>query len=246
MSRGKSLRRRSTALLLSMPFFLFGVSVQGYAQNRGSAETGGAEGPGVTLCLAVTALADMRAIVVVPSGTVFAAQAPVRSKKPHGAVVAVTQALVTTETVTLMAIQPCSGADAAGVVSATRGWHGPVALSGGRGQVFHPAGRISGNGLDTGWLDADAPLRALVRAGGLSATVHGRLPQDVRLLESAADQDAADKEAQARLSVQPGESGPSSDTGQAGDAGNPVAGLLPDMSEGAIAADDLPSQRHGH
>lgn len=241
MKTGRSLRRRDAALLLSLFLFCGGA----LAAEQASASGGAADGPEVTVCLAVAALSDARAIVVVPSGTVFAAQGKARGKKAHGATVTTGQALVTTETVTLTATQPCVGADAAGVVSATRGWRGPAAVSGGREQVFRPVGRVSGNGLDTRWLD-DETLRALVQAGGLSATAHGRLSQDVRLLESAADQEDADREEQARAAASSStrtEENGRSGVGAQGAAADPALGALPDMSEGATAADDLPSQR---
>jgi hypothetical protein len=241
MKTGRSLRRRDAALLLSLFLFCGGA----LAAEQASASGGAADGPEVTVCLAVAALSDARAIVVVPSGTVFAAQGKARGKKAHGATVTTGQALVTTETVTLTATQPCVGADAAGVVSATRGWRGPAAVSGGREQVFRPVGRVSGNGLDTRWLD-DETLRALVQAGGLSATAHGRLSQDVRLLESAADQEDADREEQARAAASSStrtEENGRSGVGAQGAAADPALGTLPDMSEGATAADDLPSQR---
>lgn len=241
MKTGRSLRRRDAALLLSLFLFCGGA----LAPEQASASGGAADGPEVTVCLAVAALSDARAIVVVPSGTVFAAQGKARGKKAHGATVTTGQALVTTETVTLTATQPCVGADAAGVVSATRGWHGPAAVSGSREQVFRPVGRVSGNGLDTRWLD-DETLRALVQAGGLSATAHGRLSQDVRLLESAADQEDADREEQARAAASSStrtEENGRSGVGAQGAAADPALGALPDMSEGATAADDLPSQR---
>lgn len=243
MKTGQPLRRRGAVLPLSLSLFLFCGGV--LAAEQASASGGAADGPDVTVCLAVTALSDVRAIVVVPSGTVFAAEDKAHGKKAHGAAVATGQALVTTETVTLTATQPCVGADAAGVVSATRGWHGPATFSGGRGQAFRPVGRVSGNGLDTRWLD-DETLRALVQAGGLSATAHGRLSQDVRLLESAADQEDADREEQARAAASP--SMRAEENGQSGAAPqgavtDPGLGVLPDMSEGAAAVDDLPSQR---
>ncbi len=241
MKTGQPLRRRDAALLLSLFLFCGGA----LAAEQASASGGAADGPEVTVCLVVAALSDARAIVVVPSGTVFAAQGKARGKKAHGAAMTTGQALVTTETVTLTATQPCVGADAAGVVSATRGWRGPAAVSGGREQVFRPAGRVSGNGLDTRWLD-DETLRALVQAGGLSATAHGRLSQDVRLLESAADQEDADREEQARAAVSSSmrtEENGRSGVGPQGAVADPALGTLPDMPEGATAADDLPSQR---
>jgi hypothetical protein len=247
MKTGTPSRRRGAVRPLSLALFLVCGGL--LAAGQASASGGPVDGADVTVCLAVPALSDARAIVVVPSGTVFAAQGKARGKKVNGAAMATGQALVTTETVTLTATQPCVGADAAGVVSVTRGWHGPAALSGGQGQVYRPVGRVSGNGLDSRWLDADETLRALVQAGGLSATAHGRLSQDVRLLESAADQEDADREQQARAVASPStraEENRQSGAGQQGAVARSGADALPDMSEGAVATDDLPSQRHTH
>ena len=244
MNTGRPLLRWSALLPLFLSVFLFG----GGEQANATPEAAG--GAGVTVCLAVAALSDVRAIVVVPSGTVFEAPGRIVSRvsgkspgrKAHAAVMGLAQALVTTETVTLTATEPCAGADAAGVVSATRGWRGPVALPAGHALTLNPAGRISGNGLETGWQEDDETLRALVQAGGLSATAHGRLPQTVRLLESAADRDDADAEAQARAAAQ--SATPLSADGQRQGAAVSAPGSGLDMSEGAMAADDLPSQRH--
>ncbi|MFT9417302.1 hypothetical protein [Acetobacter sp.] len=141
------------------------------------------DGP-TTVCITAQAAQQPQTLVVVPSGTVFAAEDTARSG-PAG-YVPQAQAVVTTETITLTHMQPCMAADASSVVSHTRHWlHEKVHSH--SGQVLHAVGEISGNGVDTGMEDEDTALRDLVHSGALSLSINRTVQDPVFLQESDAD-----------------------------------------------------------
>lgn len=137
----------------------------------------------VTVCLSAQAAQPAQTLVVVPSGTVFATQAPGGGHPEHAPPA---QALVTTETITLTHMQPCTGADASSVVSHTRHWLGEKVRPR-NGLVLYALGEVSGNGVDTDMGDEDASLRGLVHDGALSATINHTVQDPVFLQESDAD-----------------------------------------------------------
>lgn len=156
--------------------FLAGVSLPVFAQaDDGSSGT-------VSVCLRADIAQPPQAMQVVASGTVFTAQTKAAGRKGGEE----NEALVTTETVTLTHMQPCMDADASSVISHTRHWLvSPVQPQ--SGVVFHAVGEVSGNGLDTAFDDEGTSFRDIVRAGGITATVHNPLTDAVSLMEGAAD-----------------------------------------------------------
>lgn len=148
----------------------------------GGAYAQAVDGP-ATICITAQAAQPAQALVVVPSGTVFAT--PISGGK-HPENAASAQAIVTTETVTLTHMQPCMGADVSSVVSHTRHWLREK-VSPHHGLLLRAVGEVSGNGLDTDMGDEDASLRDLVHAGGLSATINRTVQDPVFLQESDAD-----------------------------------------------------------
>ncbi|ASC04595.1 hypothetical protein [Acetobacter pasteurianus] len=156
--------------------FLAGVSLPVFAQaDDGSSGT-------VSVCLRADIAQPPQAMQVVASGTVFTAQTKAGGRKGGEE----NEALVTTETVTLTHMQPCMDADASSVISHTRHWLvSPVQPQ--SGVVFHAVGEVSGNGLDTAFDDEGTSFRDIVRAGGITATVHNPLTDAVSLMEGAAD-----------------------------------------------------------
>lgn len=96
------------------------------------------------------------------------------------------EAVVTTETVTLTDMQPCSGADASTLVSRTRHWLvDPV-----RPQAaveLRPVGEVSGNGVDTTFEEESDGFRNAIKSGAVTAHVQGTLKETVALTETQAD-----------------------------------------------------------
>lgn len=156
--------------------FLAGVNLPVFAlADDGSSGT-------VSVCLRADIAQPPQAMQVVASGTVFTAQTKAGGRKGGEE----NEALVTTETVTLTHMQPCMDADASSVISHTRRWLvSPVQPQ--SGVVFHAVGEVSGNGLDTAFDDEGTSFRDIVRAGGITATVHSPLTDAVSLMEGAAD-----------------------------------------------------------
>ncbi|MCX2560066.1 hypothetical protein OQ252_01435 [Acetobacter farinalis] len=163
--------------------------VSGTASGAGATEAAGASQGAVSVCFKPGAGAARDTVLVIPSGTVFAgSSAPVarnRSTPMEG--------VVTTETVTLTDMQPCSGADASSVVSRTRHWLvDPV-----RPQpvVLRPVGEVSGNGVDTAFGNEPDSFRSAVKTGALTARVQAVLKETVYLTETPADIPPVDENA---------------------------------------------------
>lgn len=152
----------------------------------GAPETAQAQVDGgpTTVCITAQAAQAPQALVVVPSGTVFATEESARPASTRSTAAA--QAVVTTETITLTHMQPCMQADASSVVSHTRHWlHEKVRPH--NGLVLHAVGEVSGNGVDTDMQDEDASLRDLVHSGALSMTISRNVQDPIFLQESDAD-----------------------------------------------------------
>lgn len=170
------------------PAAVSGVAA-GVVSGAGATESAGASQGAVSVCFKPGAGAARDTVLVIPSGTVFAgSSAPVarnRSTPMEG--------VVTTETVTLTDMQPCSGADASSVVSRTRHWLvDPV-----RPQpvVLRPVGEVSGNGVDTAFENEPDSFRSAVKTGALTARVQAVLKETVYLTETPADIPPVDENA---------------------------------------------------
>lgn len=146
---------------------------------------------------------DMALMLIVPSGTVFVYYVPPsiklikHSKQPSHQSSGQSstqqpleqtsgQALVTTETVTLTAGQPCAAADAASLRSHTRNWL-TVPVRPVKQGTFFAIGRVRGNGVETDLYGEDDFFRTIVRSGELRATPEGVLGEVIDLQETAAD-----------------------------------------------------------
>lgn len=137
---------------------------------------------GVAICFAHRPQDKPDTLMVIPSGTIFVAHSPANGRKQP----AQAEGFVTTETVTLTEMQPCSMADASTVVSHTRHWLvNPVQPQ--PTITFQPVGDVSGNGLDSGFEDDESGFRAAVKAGIITAHVQAPLHDTVYLTESDAD-----------------------------------------------------------
>lgn len=141
-----------------------------------------ADGP-TTVCITTQAAQQPQTLVVVPSGTVFATGAA-EGRGAAGSSPAA--AIVTTETITLTHMQPCSVADASSVVSHTRHWLREKVRPR-AGQTLYAIGEVSGNGVDTDMSDEDSAFRDMVHAGALSASINHTVQDPVFLQESDAD-----------------------------------------------------------
>ncbi|WP_212374001.1 hypothetical protein [Acetobacter persici] len=139
-------------------------------------------GQAVAICFRPQPGAARDTLLVIPSGTVLVGQTVPAGRKSARQM----EAVVTTETVTLTDMQPCSGADASTLVSRTRHWLvDPV-----RPQAaveLRPVGEVSGNGVDTTFEEESDGFRNAIKSGAVTAHVQGTLKETVALTETQAD-----------------------------------------------------------
>ena len=139
-------------------------------------------GQAVAICFRPQPGAARDTLLVIPSGTVLVGQTVPAGRKTARQM----EAVVTTETVTLTDMQPCSGADASTLVSRTRHWLvDPV-----RPQAaveLRPVGEVSGNGVDTTFEEESDGFRNVIKSGAVTAHVQGTLKETVALTETQAD-----------------------------------------------------------
>lgn len=150
-----------------------------------AADTGAgasAGGQAVSICVKPQPGAARDTLLVIPSGTVLVGQTMPAGRRQSAQM----EAVVTTETVTLTEMQPCSGADASTLVSRTRHWLvDPVRPQ--AAVVLHPVGEVSGNGVDTSFEEEPDAFRSAVKTGAITAHVQGTLKETVALTETQAD-----------------------------------------------------------
>lgn len=141
-----------------------------------------AGGQAVSICVKPQPGAARDTLLVIPSGTVLVGQTAPAGRRQSAQM----EAVVTTETVTLTEMQPCSGADASTLVSRTRHWLvDPVRPQ--AAVVLHPVGEVSGNGVDTSFEEEPDAFRSAVKTGAITAHVQGTLKETVALTETQAD-----------------------------------------------------------
>ncbi|MCP1269994.1 hypothetical protein [Acetobacter cerevisiae] len=157
-----------------------GQSVDHAPQDAGAGTSAGVQA--VSICVKPPPGAARDTLLVIPSGTVLVGQAVPAGRRQSAQM----EAVVTTETVTLTEMQPCSGADASTLVSRTRHWLvDPVRPQ--AAVVLHPVGEVSGNGVDTSFEEEPDAFRSAVKTGAITAHVQGTLKETVALTETQAD-----------------------------------------------------------
>ncbi|GFE92217.1 hypothetical protein [Acetobacter persici] len=156
-----------------------GIGTAGLTDGGAGASSGG---QAVAICFRPQPGAARDTLLVIPSGTVLVGQTVPAGRKTARQM----EAVVTTETVTLTDMQPCSGADASTLVSRTRHWLvDPV-----RPQAaveLRPVGEVSGNGVDTTFEEESDGFRNAIKSGAVTAHVQGALKETVALTETQAD-----------------------------------------------------------
>ncbi|MBS1000475.1 hypothetical protein JK169_05500 [Acetobacter persici] len=156
-----------------------GLGTAGLTDGGAGASSGG---QAVAICFRPQPGAARDTLLVIPSGTVLVGQTVPAGRKSARQM----EAVVTTETVTLTDMQPCSGADASTLVSRTRHWLvDPV-----RPQAaveLRPVGEVSGNGVDTTFEEESDGFRNAIKSGAVTAHVQGTLKETVALTETQAD-----------------------------------------------------------
>nr|WP_025827079.1 hypothetical protein [Acetobacter persici] len=156
-----------------------GLGNAGLTDGGAGASSGG---QAVAICFRPQPGAARDTLLVIPSGTVLVGQTVPAGRKSARQM----EAVVTTETVTLTDMQPCSGADASTLVSRTRRWLvDPV-----RPQAaveLRPVGEVSGNGVDTTFEEESDGFRNAIKSGAVTAHVQGTLKETVALTETQAD-----------------------------------------------------------
>lgn len=162
-----------------------GPSAPAAQADAGKTDTGSAEasagGQAVSICFKPQPGAARDTLLVIPSGTVLVGRTVLQGRKG-----AQMEAVVTTETVTLTEMQPCSGADASTLVSHTRHWEvDPVRPQ--AAVVLQPVGEVSGNGVDTTFSEEPESFRNAIKNGAITAHVQGTLKETVALTETQAD-----------------------------------------------------------
>ncbi|WP_215762164.1 hypothetical protein [Acetobacter sp. P1H12_c] len=156
-----------------------GLGTAGLTDVGAGASSGG---QAVAICFRPQPGAARDTLLVIPSGTVLVGQTVPAGRKSARQM----EAVVTTETVTLTDMQPCSAADASTLVSRTRHWLvDPV-----RPQAaveLRPVGEVSGNGVDTTFEEESDGFRNAIKSGAVTAHVQGTLKETVALTETQAD-----------------------------------------------------------
>ncbi|GAN68148.1 hypothetical protein [Acetobacter orleanensis] len=154
----------------------------GATQSADNAAGSSAGTQAVSLCFKPQPGAARNTVLVIPSGTVLIGRAVPKTSRQSGPM----EAVVTTETVTLTDMQPCSGADASTLVSHTRHWEvDPVRPR--ADVVLRPVGEVSGNGVDTTFDEEPDDFRKAIKSGAVTAQVQGTLKETVALTETQAD-----------------------------------------------------------